>query len=250
MEGRRWSLPSLKYGPARYWAMLFVFWFLVFGIWASRTHVHLSLVGSRSPVSLFNLALPPVDGGPVRDFASSRSLTLSVLSLTHWRCRKNTENPAEKKEAVVHRAYIRRVEGPRDETVILEVDPRDKSITSKKQRWDEITIPEQWKIQPTPPPPRIERQIIELPDNKGVIVKFESGAEAWKIQPTPPPPRIEPQIIELPDNKGVTFKFESGDEVHLPNMRDGEPSRQPISYEKGESSSTTEYESARSSFSA
>lgn len=33
-------LPRIKYGPARYWAVLFVFWFLVFGIWASRTHVH------------------------------------------------------------------------------------------------------------------------------------------------------------------------------------------------------------------
>lgn len=32
-------LPRIKYGPARYWAVLFVFWFLVFGIWASRTHV-------------------------------------------------------------------------------------------------------------------------------------------------------------------------------------------------------------------
>ncbi|XP_031504296.1 uncharacterized protein LOC116266929 [Nymphaea colorata] len=30
-------LPRIKYGPARYWAILFVFWFLVFGIWASRT---------------------------------------------------------------------------------------------------------------------------------------------------------------------------------------------------------------------
>ncbi|KAJ6803304.1 uncharacterized protein M6B38_155245 [Iris pallida] len=30
----------IKYGPARYWAFLFVFWFLVFGIWASRTHGH------------------------------------------------------------------------------------------------------------------------------------------------------------------------------------------------------------------
>lgn len=28
----------IRYGPARYWAILFVFWFLVFGIWASRTH--------------------------------------------------------------------------------------------------------------------------------------------------------------------------------------------------------------------
>ncbi|XP_011624379.1 uncharacterized protein LOC18436925 isoform X1 [Amborella trichopoda] len=30
-------LPRIKYGPARYWLILFVFWFLVFGIWASRT---------------------------------------------------------------------------------------------------------------------------------------------------------------------------------------------------------------------
>lgn len=33
-------LSRIKYGPARYWAILFVFWFLVFGIWASRTHGH------------------------------------------------------------------------------------------------------------------------------------------------------------------------------------------------------------------
>lgn len=31
-------LTRIRYGPARYWAILFVFWFLVFGIWASRTH--------------------------------------------------------------------------------------------------------------------------------------------------------------------------------------------------------------------
>lgn len=31
-------LSKIKSGPARYWAILFVFWFLVFGIWASRTH--------------------------------------------------------------------------------------------------------------------------------------------------------------------------------------------------------------------
>ncbi|KAE8655919.1 hypothetical protein F3Y22_tig00117016pilonHSYRG00606 [Hibiscus syriacus] len=31
-------LTRIKYGPTRYWAILFVFWFLVFGIWASRTH--------------------------------------------------------------------------------------------------------------------------------------------------------------------------------------------------------------------
>uniref|UniRef100_A0A5B7ATP5 RING-CH-type domain-containing protein n=1 Tax=Davidia involucrata TaxID=16924 RepID=A0A5B7ATP5_DAVIN len=31
-------LTRIKYGPARYWAILFVFWFLVFGIWASRAH--------------------------------------------------------------------------------------------------------------------------------------------------------------------------------------------------------------------
>ncbi|ONK56242.1 uncharacterized protein A4U43_C10F5580 [Asparagus officinalis] len=33
-------LSRIKYGPARYWAILFVFWFLVFGIWASRSHGH------------------------------------------------------------------------------------------------------------------------------------------------------------------------------------------------------------------
>ncbi|XP_010547684.1 PREDICTED: uncharacterized protein LOC104819352 [Tarenaya hassleriana] len=31
-------LSRIRYGPARYWAILFVFWFLVFGIWASRSH--------------------------------------------------------------------------------------------------------------------------------------------------------------------------------------------------------------------
>ncbi|GKV00629.1 hypothetical protein SLEP1_g13295 [Rubroshorea leprosula] len=36
---RFFVLTRIKYGPARYWAILFVFWFLVFGIWASRTHV-------------------------------------------------------------------------------------------------------------------------------------------------------------------------------------------------------------------
>ncbi|OWM69409.1 uncharacterized protein LOC116200080 [Punica granatum] len=35
---RFFVLTRIKYGPARYWAILFVFWFLVFGIWASRTH--------------------------------------------------------------------------------------------------------------------------------------------------------------------------------------------------------------------
>lgn len=30
----------IKYGPARYWAILFIFWFLVFAVWASRTHGH------------------------------------------------------------------------------------------------------------------------------------------------------------------------------------------------------------------
>ncbi|CAA3013595.1 involved in mRNA turnover and stability [Olea europaea subsp. europaea] len=35
---RFFVLTRIKYGPARYWAVLFVFWFLVFGIWASRTH--------------------------------------------------------------------------------------------------------------------------------------------------------------------------------------------------------------------
>ncbi|BBH02523.1 RING/FYVE/PHD zinc finger superfamily protein [Prunus dulcis] len=34
----KFVLTRIKYGPARYWAILFVFWFLVFGIWASRTH--------------------------------------------------------------------------------------------------------------------------------------------------------------------------------------------------------------------
>ncbi|OIW18147.1 hypothetical protein TanjilG_31267 [Lupinus angustifolius] len=35
---RFFVLTRIKYGPARYWAILIVFWFLVFGIWASRTH--------------------------------------------------------------------------------------------------------------------------------------------------------------------------------------------------------------------
>ncbi|KAF3565442.1 hypothetical protein DY000_02019443 [Brassica cretica] len=35
-------LTRIRYGPARYWAILFVFWFLVFGIWASRSHGHAS----------------------------------------------------------------------------------------------------------------------------------------------------------------------------------------------------------------
>ncbi|KAH7282149.1 hypothetical protein KP509_35G014800 [Ceratopteris richardii] len=30
-------LPRIKYGPARYWAILIVFWFLIFGVWASST---------------------------------------------------------------------------------------------------------------------------------------------------------------------------------------------------------------------
>lgn len=30
-------LPRIKYGPARYWTVLLVFWFLVFGVWASST---------------------------------------------------------------------------------------------------------------------------------------------------------------------------------------------------------------------
>ncbi|KAF2564773.1 hypothetical protein F2Q70_00018948 [Brassica cretica] len=30
-------LTRIRYGPARYWAILFIFWFLVFGIWASRS---------------------------------------------------------------------------------------------------------------------------------------------------------------------------------------------------------------------
>uniref|UniRef100_A0A7C9ET25 RING-CH-type domain-containing protein n=1 Tax=Opuntia streptacantha TaxID=393608 RepID=A0A7C9ET25_OPUST len=31
-------LRRVRYGPARYWVILFVLWFLLFGIWASRTH--------------------------------------------------------------------------------------------------------------------------------------------------------------------------------------------------------------------
>uniref|UniRef100_A0A1J3J6N0 RING-CH-type domain-containing protein n=1 Tax=Noccaea caerulescens TaxID=107243 RepID=A0A1J3J6N0_NOCCA len=31
-------LTRIRYGPARYWAILFIFWFLVFGIWASRSN--------------------------------------------------------------------------------------------------------------------------------------------------------------------------------------------------------------------
>ncbi|CAN8251739.1 unnamed protein product [Cochlearia groenlandica] len=31
-------LANIKYGPARYWVILFLFWFLVFGIWASRAN--------------------------------------------------------------------------------------------------------------------------------------------------------------------------------------------------------------------
>lgn len=30
-------LPRIKYGPARYWTVLLMFWFLVFGVWASST---------------------------------------------------------------------------------------------------------------------------------------------------------------------------------------------------------------------
>lgn len=30
-------LPRIKYGPARYWAILVVFWFLIFGVWASSS---------------------------------------------------------------------------------------------------------------------------------------------------------------------------------------------------------------------
>ncbi|KAG2301052.1 hypothetical protein Bca4012_059174 [Brassica carinata] len=33
-------LTRIRYGPARYWAILFIFWFLVFGIWASRSSSH------------------------------------------------------------------------------------------------------------------------------------------------------------------------------------------------------------------
>ncbi|KAE9602757.1 hypothetical protein Lal_00050210 [Lupinus albus] len=35
---RFFVLTRIKYGPARYWAILFVFWFLVFGIWSSRAN--------------------------------------------------------------------------------------------------------------------------------------------------------------------------------------------------------------------
>ncbi|XP_072965036.1 uncharacterized protein [Typha angustifolia] len=34
----RFVVPRIKYGPARYWAMSFILCFLVFGVWASRTH--------------------------------------------------------------------------------------------------------------------------------------------------------------------------------------------------------------------
>ncbi|CAF2037196.1 hypothetical protein BRARA_I00756 [Brassica rapa] len=33
-------LTRIRYGPARYWVILFIFWFLVFGIWASRSNAH------------------------------------------------------------------------------------------------------------------------------------------------------------------------------------------------------------------
>ncbi|XP_072073648.1 uncharacterized protein [Arachis hypogaea] len=44
-------LIRIKYGPARYWAILFVFWFLVFAIWASRTLVlrHMVPIHNASP---------------------------------------------------------------------------------------------------------------------------------------------------------------------------------------------------------
>uniref|UniRef100_A0A0D9WBL2 RING-CH-type domain-containing protein n=1 Tax=Leersia perrieri TaxID=77586 RepID=A0A0D9WBL2_9ORYZ len=34
----RFVFPRIQYGSMRCWAILFVFWFLVFGVWASRTH--------------------------------------------------------------------------------------------------------------------------------------------------------------------------------------------------------------------
>ncbi|XP_072974161.1 uncharacterized protein [Typha angustifolia] len=34
----RHVVPKINYGPAQHWAILFIFWFLVFGVWASRTH--------------------------------------------------------------------------------------------------------------------------------------------------------------------------------------------------------------------
>ncbi|KAJ4878573.1 RING/FYVE/PHD zinc finger superfamily protein [Raphanus sativus] len=33
-------LTRIRYGPARYWVILFIFWFLVFGVWASRSNAH------------------------------------------------------------------------------------------------------------------------------------------------------------------------------------------------------------------
>uniref|UniRef100_A0A0A9D844 RING-CH-type domain-containing protein n=1 Tax=Arundo donax TaxID=35708 RepID=A0A0A9D844_ARUDO len=33
----RFVFPRIQYGSVRYWAILFVSWFLVFGVWASRT---------------------------------------------------------------------------------------------------------------------------------------------------------------------------------------------------------------------
>ncbi|XP_047310238.1 uncharacterized protein LOC124913850 [Impatiens glandulifera] len=35
---RFFVLTRIKFGQARYWIIIFVFWFLLFGIWASRTH--------------------------------------------------------------------------------------------------------------------------------------------------------------------------------------------------------------------
>ncbi len=40
--------PRIQYGSMRCWAILFVFWFLVFGVWASRTHSIRSSWGWRS----------------------------------------------------------------------------------------------------------------------------------------------------------------------------------------------------------
>lgn len=46
-------LPRIKYGPARYWAILVVFWFLVFGVWASTTRNSRSHVWHSSSLNCF-----------------------------------------------------------------------------------------------------------------------------------------------------------------------------------------------------
>ncbi|CAH8303804.1 unnamed protein product [Eruca vesicaria subsp. sativa] len=33
-------LTRIRYGPARYWVILLIFWFLVFGVWTSRSNAH------------------------------------------------------------------------------------------------------------------------------------------------------------------------------------------------------------------